>query len=220
MKKSTAIILILIVIGGGAAFLVTSVYMGGGFFNTGGRYDDSQLNDLGVIYTSQSDINAFNMGFSTTADCPWGFAEDGVDYFFNNGSEVIATAPGIVTAIQLLNFSAPNEYHVMVDIEFNQSITLGYGIEMWTADPAQQTRQVSLLSVHVGDWVAKGTPIGSFLAFNSSAHLHFYVWYTFLNGTMHSVQSICPEPFYGAADLAEMLALVHTYHPDWNLCYC
>jgi murein DD-endopeptidase MepM/ murein hydrolase activator NlpD len=212
MRKTTAFFLILIIAGGTVMTLAGYMYITS-IFNNGGRYDDSQLNDMGVLFTNQSEINAYNMGFSTTADCPWGFAEDGIDFFFNNGSEVIAAAPGLVTAIQLLNFSAPNEYHVMVDIEFNQSITLGYGIEMWTADPAQQTRQVSLLSVHVGDWVAKGTPIGSILAFNSSAHLHFYVWQ---NGD----NSVCPQPFYGAADLAQMLTLVHTYHPDWNLCYC
>lgn len=42
-------------------------------FDNEGRYDDSILNNMTVIYESQSNIFASNEGYSESVVCPWGF---------------------------------------------------------------------------------------------------------------------------------------------------
>ncbi len=117
---------------------------------------------MGVIYTSQSDIYRWAEGYSTTDTAPWGFEHQGLDYFFNNNSVVIAAAPGRVEFIQKRDKGEdnPNRYRVMVKIRFNYRTLVHYNFEMWTQNEDDIQNQINMLSVKVGDWVEIGQEIG------------------------------------------------------------
>lgn len=185
----------------------------GAFFNPGDRYQSQRLDYMGVIYTNQSDIYAFNDGYSETNSCPWGFIHNGIDYFFLNDSEVIAAAPGYVESVnwRLNPDTTLNMYNVFVTIRFNKTLELYYSFEPFTHVEGDQNRQIAMLCVQVGDWVSKGDTIGRFLCAENGGHIHFSV--------RHGNTWFNPESFFGSADHDEIMSLIHDYHPSWNLSY-
>ena len=62
-----------------------------------------------------------------------------------------------------------------------------------------------------GGWVDKGDVIARFFHVGVGAHIHFAV--TMENAFLN------PEPFFGGADRTELLSLIHSYHPGWNISY-
>ena len=67
-----------------------------------------------------------------------------------------------------------------------------------------------MLDIEEGDWVAKGDTLGEFLMAGISAHIHFAVY---------DGEATCPEPFFSDEAYIEIMSLVHSYQPTWNLCY-
>jgi murein DD-endopeptidase MepM/ murein hydrolase activator NlpD len=218
MKKATCAIIGIIIVIGAAAILYmqndgTSNNPNGGenLFDNEGRYDSSNLNYMGVIYTNRSDILNWNGGYSESTNCPWGRVHNGLDFAFKNESSVIAAAPGFVEEISWTDTGpADNIYMIHVSIRFNSSIQIGYVFEPWTTNSSDVDRVISLLDIEVGDWVAKGDTIGQFLQIGSGAHIHFAVY----NG-----EATCPRPFFSEDAYTEIMELVHTYQPNWELCY-
>jgi murein DD-endopeptidase MepM/ murein hydrolase activator NlpD len=214
MRSRTTAIALLLTIGVG---LFIGVYYlrndGLSSFDSGNRYDSENLDYMGVIYTSQSDIYAFNEGYSETDVCPWGFIHCGIDYFFDNDSVVIAAAPGQVTEIswRLNPDTTLNMYNIYVIIRFNASIYVHYCFEPFTHVEGDHLRQLAMIDVEVGDWVQKGDSIGRFLYVENGAHIHF--------GVLRSSEWLDPEPFFGSADHAEIMSIIHSYHPGWDLSY-
>jgi murein DD-endopeptidase MepM/ murein hydrolase activator NlpD len=182
-----------------------------GLFDNGGRYDSSKLDYMGVIFTNQSDILNWNGGYSESEACPWGRVHNGLDFGFRNSSTVIFAAPGYVEEILVVDAGpVDNEYSIHVSVRFNETIQVSYVFEPWTTNSSDVVRQTSMLRVEVGDWVAKGEILGEFLAVGGGAHIHFAVY----NG-----EATCPRPFFSDDAYTEMMALVHTYQPGWELCY-
>jgi hypothetical protein len=179
-------------------------------FDNDGRYDSTALKDLGVIYTNQSDIVYWNDGYSESDACPWGFIHNGLDYFFYNNSVVIAAAPGLVDNIEVRYLENSTFYKVGVRIKFNESITIEYGFEA-EGNETLRAQQVEMLGIEVGDWVAKGDSIGYFLRPLEYDHVHFSVYFN--NG------AICPRLVMGQNDYNEIMSLIQTFHPTWELCY-
>jgi hypothetical protein len=211
MKKKIIITIVIsgiIIISG---FIIYILYNRGTFFSSEGRYNDSELDYMGVIFENSSDINAFNEGFSTSSACPWDFEHDGIDFFFNNNSNVIAAAPGQVWEISNYIGEGENKYHVKLNIRFSNSIELSYGFEPWTDNTHNRDQQRDMLQVEVGDWVQKGDIIASFLQCNESAHIHFDV--------TENGQKLCPTKYFSSEGYTKMMDLIHFYHPTWNLCY-
>ncbi|NMC05059.1 MAG: peptidoglycan DD-metalloendopeptidase family protein [Candidatus Lokiarchaeota archaeon] len=183
------------------------------FFDDQGHYDSMMLDDMGVVYSNRSDVLAFNEGFSTVADCPWGFVHPGIDYFLRNGSCIIAAAPGRVKSINIIDAGASreNRYRVRVDIQFNMTLLVGYNIESWMNETWQLEAQRGAIIVQPGHWIQKGQVIGTFVRAGDGGHVHFDV--------IEHASHYCPSKYFGAADLAELLDMVHSFHPDWALCY-
>ncbi len=211
MKKQACVVGIILVVAAAA----TIIYFGdfGGIFGTfdnEGRYDSTILNNMGVIYSNQSDIAHWNEGYSETDECPWGAVHNGLDYFFYNNSPVIAAAPGIVEDIELGYLPDSTVYKVGVHIRFNGTLTIVYGFEGDTADVAVRAQQVAMLDVEIGDWVVKGDQIGRFLRPTEYDHIDFCVY---LN------EAICPRLVMGIDDYNEIMSLIHSFHPTWELCY-
>jgi murein DD-endopeptidase MepM/ murein hydrolase activator NlpD len=179
-------------------------------FDNEGRYDSTILNNMGVIYENQSDIMAWNNGYSETDACPWGAEHNGLDYMFYNNSPVIAAAPGLVIDIELAYLPNSTIYAVGVHIQFNESVWLSYAFE-GDGNETLRAQQGAMLDVEVGDWVAKGDQIGRFLTPVPLDHVHFGVY---LND-----EAICPRLVMGESDYTEIMTLVHSFHPTWELCY-
>ena len=182
-------------------------------FDNEGRYDSTVLNNMGVIYNNSLDIAHLNNGYSESANCPWGVPHNGLDYIFYNNSIVIAAAPGLVEEIyigwQILPYH--NIYWVSVQIKFNESVTINYGFEGNSADAAVWSQQEAMLDVEIGDWVAKGDQIGRFLRPTEYDHVHFSIY--------RYNQAICPRLVMGEDDYNEIMSMIHTFQPTWELCY-
>ncbi len=179
-------------------------------FDNDGRYDSTVLNGMGVIYTNQSDIVYWNDGYSESDACPWGFIHNGLDYFFYNNSVVIAAAPGLVENIEVRNLENSTFYKVGVKIKFNESVTIEYGFE-GEGNETLRAQQVEMLGIEVGDWVAKGDPIGYFLRPLEYDHVHFSVYF--------NDEAICPRLVMGQTDYNEIMSLIQAFHQTWELCY-
>ncbi len=182
-------------------------------FDPEGRYDSRVLNDMGVIYIDRSDILYFGAAYSTSNSCPWGFAHCGLDLVFKNASSVVAGAPGRVTHFEVRDNGAAteNRYTVIIEISFNSTTALHYCFEPWTNNTAMRDQQLSMIRVGLGDWVMKGEVIGAFLHLADASHVHF--------GVKVNHQWVDPRPFYSPEAYEEMMALIHTYHPDWEMSY-
>jgi len=210
--KITLIILFVIIILSSAGFFYIFT-QGFAWFGSQGRYDSSVLNDMGVIYESQSDINGWAEGFSNTDNCPWGFVHEGLDYFYNNNSAVLAAAPGKIIDIQYRDNGdyVENRYWVRIDTLFNRTVEVSYNFESWTNKTADWENQQRMISVQKGDWVEKGQEIGRFLKIGDGAHIHF--------GVKERKNTYCPQKYLSTTAYNELLSLVHFYHPIWDLCY-
>jgi hypothetical protein len=216
-KQGTAIVVLIIVVAASISLYAWYYYSQNGtgndvFFNNGGRYDASVLDDMGVVYTNRSDIHAFNEGYSASVNCPWGTIHNGIDYFLNISSLVIAAAPGYIISVQSKDWGPQeNEFRFSISIRFNTSIVLTYGFEPWTNTSTLLTVAMALILVKAGDWVVKGQLLGLFAAYSGSAHIHF--------GVLVNGNAVCPKGFFSVSDLADLMVLIHSYHPLWNLCY-
>ncbi len=211
-RKKLLIVVVILILIGGYIFMIKQNGISP-TFNPDGRYEWHRLDYMGVIYQNQSDIYAFNEGYSESDNCPWGFVHNGIDYFFNNGSPVIAAAPGQVESITWTDNGegASNRFYITVLIRFNATTIIHYNFEPFTQNAADKDTQLNMLGVSAGDWVAKGDKIATFLHVNGGAHIHF--------GVIQDGQWQCPRPYFSDADYTELMDLVHSYHPTWDLCY-
>jgi murein DD-endopeptidase MepM/ murein hydrolase activator NlpD len=203
--------MLVLVAGVGAIFLLGGENeQGPPPFDNEERYDSTILTNMGVIYENRSDIEHWNEGYSESDACPWGFTHTGLDYMFRNNSPVIAAAPGIVTDIEIGYLENSTVYKVGVHIQFNESVWVEYGFE-GNANETVRAQQVAMLDIAVGDWIAKGEQIGRFLRPILYDHVHFGVY---LND-----EAFCPRQVMGQADYDDIMILVHSFHPTWELCY-
>lgn len=204
-------IMVILVVAIGVIFILgMDQFEGDPPFDAEGRYDSTVLNNMGVIYSNQSEITSWNEGYSESDACPWGFAHNGLDYFFYNNSQVIAAAPGLVIGIEIDYLPNSTVYKVGVHIQFNDSVWLEYGFE-GDGNETMRAQQVEMLDVEVGDWVTKGQHIGRFHSPSTGDHIHFGVY---LND-----EAICPRLVMGEDDYNEIMSLVHSFQPTWELCY-
>ena len=224
MKKNVKygiITIFLILIIGGAGFTIYKILKDPEFdlgdllnkFDNEGRYDDSVLDYMDVIYENQSDINAVNEAYSNTENCPWGFIHEGFDYFMNNDTAVLAAAPGEIMEIVYTDNGegVDNRYWVALWIRFNKTVELGYGFESWTTNASDWENQKRMINVQEGDWVEQGQEIGKFLQVGGAAHIHFDV--------IENNERQCHTRYYSPEGYAEIMELIHYYHSDWDYCY-
>ena len=214
MRKSVLVILIVAVLLG-AGFGVTYLYMSWDklTFNPGDRYISTNLNYMNVIYDNRSDIYAFNEGYSESDSCPWGFAHNGIDYFLLNDSKVLSAAPGQVERIEWRDYGeeVENRFHISISIRFNKSVEINYNFEPWTQSVQDKDNQLLMFKVQEGDWVELGQEIARFLYVNEGAHIHFDV--------IENNERSCPRKYFSSEAYDELIAMIKSYHHDWELCY-
>ncbi len=209
-KKGIVAVIVIILVAGGVFYYQHKNEIG---FDPEDRYESGRLDYMGVIYENRSDIIAFNEGYSESDNCPWGFVHNGIDFFFRNGSSVIAAAPGRVESIEVRDNgpSVTNRFYIALVIRFNASVIVLYNFEPWTQNSTEKDQQLSLLNVEVGDWVGIGDEIAVFVKAGSGAHIHF--------GVGSNNQWHCPKQFYSDEAYTELMTMIHSFHPDWDLCY-
>ena len=213
MKKQACIVGFIVIVAAVAGVLYLVTMDEGGEhvtpFDNEGRYDSTLLNNMGVIYSNRSDILAWNNGYSETDVCPWGAIHNGLDYMFYNNSPVIAAGPGFVEEINIRSLENTTIYGIGVKVRFNETILIEYGFE-GEGNETLRDQQLAMLEVQVGDWVVKGEQIGRFLTPVATDHVHFSVFIG---------DAICPRLVMGQTDYDEIMTLVHSFHPTWELCY-
>jgi len=176
-------------------------------------YDSTILNCMDVIYESQSDIYDFKMGFSTTASAPWGMVHLGINYNLENGAAVLAAAPGNVSYIgcKILIY-APNRYQININVTYNETVVFQYLFNIYAATPTQRDTQLSQINVVVGEWLEKGDQIAILSNFNATlGHVEFRI--------CESGMYKCPTSYFSSEGYAEIMDMIHSYHPTWELCY-
>ena len=204
-------IIIVLAVAVGVVFLLGMDPSGGDPpFDNEGRYDMTIFDDMGVLYANQSDIAHWNNGYSESDACPWGAEHNGLDYMFYNNSPVIAASPGLVIDIELRYLPNTTIYVVGVQIRFNDSVWMSYGFE-GDGNETLRAQQAAMLEVEVGDWVEKGEQIGRFLRPTEFDHIHF--------GVYVNEEAVCPRSVMGVDDYDDIMILVHSFHPTWDLCY-
>lgn len=213
LRKAAIILILLIIIGGVAVVLYRMNEISQNTFDTGGRYDPSVLDYMGVIYTNRSDIRSFNEAYSESTNCPWGFIHNGIDYFYFNNSDVIAAAPGLVEKIDLHDWGpeAQHRYTISVEIRFNATVYLLYNFEPWTNSTDEQAQQVEMFNIEVGSWVAKGDVIAKFLHAGEGAHIHF--------GVYQDGEARDPTLYLSTDGYNELLGMINEFHPTWKISY-
>ena len=212
MRKATIAILLLVIIGIGFAVYLLQDEPADVFDNEG-RYDASILDDMGVLYSNRSDILAFNGGYSESDNCPWGDVHNGIDFILANNSNVVAVAPGRVEHIKLVDWG-PYTWHryiISVNIRFNATVTIEYGFEPITNSTEDQLQQLAMMNIENGSWVEKGDIIAKFLRVNEWAHIHF--------GVFDDNVARNPTLYMSTTAFNELLAMVHDFHPTWDISY-
>ncbi|MBN1329322.1 MAG: hypothetical protein JXA54_07595 [Candidatus Heimdallarchaeota archaeon] len=233
MKKRGKIILsvvstIVVLLGG---FLIASLFLNKNdnynptdTFSSEGRYDDSNLNYMGVIFVNTTDLYdlVFHCEYHPVHPCEdTGLQFYGGDFFFHNQSPVIACAPGYVDRIDWLAGDDPSGisvYIINVGIRFNDTVSVTYCFEPFTNKTRDWELQGSWLNVSLGDWVEKGDLIGYFLKINPYAHVHWDVCVPCMVDDYPR-----PEHFYDSEGYSLMVNLLNylntTYGLDRSGCY-
>ncbi len=213
MTRKVVVFLLILLIGIGVVVTLNGSIPFISTFDAGGRYDADKLDYMGVIYENRTDIVAYEAGYSESDNCPWGFVHNGIDFFFRNGSTVIAAAPGLVESIETSDNgeNVENRFYITVVIRFNASVVVHYNFEPWTQDSSDRDLQLDMLTIQEGDWVDIGEKIADFLHVGDSAHIHF--------GVIQDGQWPNPELHFSEDAYNEIMAMIHSFHPDWDLSY-
>ena len=166
-------------------------------------------------YVNEADMVSINEAYSETANCPWGFAHNGIDFFppLNTLHEFQAVADGVVEDISLFENSGNGFWQVNVSIRYNNSFTVIYGFEPMSSQADGQT-QLDNLMVTVQQSVVSGQVIGPLHAASNGAHVHFSL--------VQNGQFICPEPYFTPAAQASIMTLLQNSfpaEPNIQMCY-
>ncbi|MBY9001050.1 MAG: M23 family metallopeptidase [Candidatus Heimdallarchaeota archaeon] len=213
MRKFTVTLIIILLLAGGLGGVYIYFQWDNLFFTNDNRYDASELNYMNVVYDNRSDIYAFNEGYSSSDNCPWGFKHEGIDYFLLNNSKVIAAAPGQVEEIEWTDNGegVENRFYARIWIRFNKDIRIGYNFEPWTQNVEDKDQLLSMFSVQVGDWIEIGEEIARFLYVGNGAHIHFDV--------IENNERSCVQNYFSEEGYTEIMEMIHSFHHDWELCY-
>ena len=88
---------------------------------------------------------------------------------------------------------------------------ISYVFEPWTQNEEDADKQLLMFKVKKGDWVEQGQEIARFLHVNEGAHIHFAV--------IEKEDKSCPRKYFSAEGYRELMEMIHSFHPDWELCY-
>ena len=166
-----------------------------------------------VPYAPAAQMASVNEAFSLSANCPWGFAHNGID--FAPAADLApfqAVSAGSIETVELSANDITGNWQVNVVLRVNAAYSVVYAFEPLTPVPADGQTQRALIQVGVGQTVSAGDPIGQLLSSQSpGAHVHFHL--------AQGNTSICPDPHFTPGARSAILTLLNVAHPGALLCY-
>ena len=163
-------------------------------------------------YKNASDIASINEAFSASANAPWGFAHNGIDFFPTGDIKPFqAVFSGVVTKVKLWQNDKTSNWQVNVTLEFNSSFSAEYFFESFSQNMADGQTQLSNILVSVGQSVSQGDIIGKLYTAGSGSHVHF--------GLMKDGDAINPEPYFTQDAKNSILEILHRTYPGANMGY-
>ena len=211
MKKLKVILIIILIAGVSSGATALYFFWDKIAFNAGDRYPSTHLNYMDVIYENRSDVYAFNEGYSDTTTCAWGTINQGINFYLVNNSRVNAAAPGRVITAAWREYDNDRRWKIGINIQYNLTVVIGYVFELWTQNEEDADKQLLTFKVKKGDWVEQGQEIARFLNVNGGAYIHFEV--------IEKREQRCPKKYFSAEGYREIMEMIHSFHPDWELCY-
>ncbi len=129
-----------------------------------------------------------------------------------------AAAAGIVDKVELVQLAGMGNWQVEVDIKFDETYTIFYAFEPFTASQADGQTQLDNITVQPGQSVAQGDEIGLLYTAGApgmGAHVHFGLFRFVPDG---GDPTVCPEPYFTNAINLEILSLIQQDEPQLQIC--
>jgi hypothetical protein len=167
--------------------------------------------DISMItpYINETDVRWVG-SFSSSDNCPWGFAHRGIDIFATGNLKPFqAVCSGVVTSIGL--WQPVEDWQVSVNIRFNSIYWVGYAFEPFSSNQSDGQTQLDNILVSEGQTVSQGDIIGYLYIVGEYAHVDFALY--------KKGYAICPEPYFTQEATDSILRLIHKEQPGWDMCY-
>ncbi len=175
---------------------------------------------LDVLFADVQEFKYIFPGFacSDTSGAPWGFAHLGTDVIAaQSGARVLAPADGTVEEVNVYMNPRNNQWQVNVRVRYNSTFVYHVLFEPRAPSESENALQRSAIPISPGQKVHKGDLLGRQLDLShgdlsaGEAGIHFDVW--------KGNDNICPQPYFTANALAQMMNLLHAKFPNASLCY-
>ena len=198
-RKLLAVLICVIII---CSFLIWALYITfdpysrlKNFGDTNGRYDSTQLEDMGLMFERKSDIMDF----------------DNFRFHMRDNASVLATSPGLVTYV------SNSGSMIYISICFNKTLKIDYIFFIGGADEEGEARylekQFERIWIQEGDWIQKGDVIASFVQANKSI-----LAFSMLKQCPDVSIPYCPVGFMSEDARRVMEDVIQEYDPDYE-CY-
>jgi murein DD-endopeptidase MepM/ murein hydrolase activator NlpD len=159
-----------------------------------------------------SDMSAVNDGFSSTAEAPWGFVHNGIDFFPDGNLKPFqAVSSGRVEDVKLWQNDKTLNWQVNIRIKYNNTFSVEYAFEPMSQNESDGQTQLENIYVTSGQNLSQGEIIGKLFVVADAAHVHF--------GLYKDGNAICPEPYFTPEAREAILTLLHNVFPGANMCY-
>lgn len=152
------------------------------------------------------------MGFSWSADSPWGFKHTGIDFMPGGDLRAFqAVCAGSVEKVELWQLETTLNWQVSVRLVCNERYSAIYAFEPMTAVRSDGERQLENIRVREGQPVDQGDVIGLLSYTGPDCHVDF--------GFYDVWERICPEPFFMPEAKQSILRLIRRGWPSAEMCY-
>lgn len=184
---------------------------------------DTEPPSMITPYEDEDDMLWVRQGYSTSANCPWGFVHEGID--FEPAADLApfrAVCEGTITEV-CLRHAPPSDggrenWDVYVELTCDSTWAVTYNFEPKTTNLVDGVTQLTNVVVSLLQEVSQGDIIGYLHEGDETAHVHFSL---VKNGYMfHNGEIVCPKPFFTPAAQASILGLVRNRFPTaTDFCY-
>jgi murein DD-endopeptidase MepM/ murein hydrolase activator NlpD len=168
--------------------------------------------DLSIItpYANEYDITRAG-SYSSSENCPWGFAHPGLDFFIDVDSTPIqAVNEGVISNITIAKEDGQMGWHVAIMIEYGEYTSM-YNLETFSQSDEIGALAEANLFVENGQIVKQGDIIANLINGADSAHVDFGVGY--------EGDRVCPEPYLTDEARDSVRRVLDIESPDWEICY-
>lgn len=163
-------------------------------------------------YKNQSEMASINEAYSESANCPWRFKHQGIDFFPNQDLAMFqAVTGGEITLVERFYNEINKKWQVNVELRINAMYVARYAFEPVASTFSQADTQMANIFVQEGDHVSPGQDLGRLLVRSEAAHVDF----SFFKNNV----PICPEPYFTSQARDSILAILHRNYPEASLCY-